>query len=114
MTTTVEIPGTTVNEVVTAAMFAEDGRTRDAPTREDIAYARVALLYTELVASGCKTPCATLAARHGGNPGRWSNHFNTARQRGFLTRPIAGRHVGGELTELGREILAENGVEVAR
>lgn len=70
----------------------------------DPVLAAVAEEYARLVATGDRSPAKTLAARHGGTPGTWTNRVAQARSRGFLESAVRGE-AGGLLTPEARAVL---------
>jgi|GEM_PF-5942542 len=72
---------------------------------DDLALAVVASAYARLVAEGDRSPARTLADRHGGSPGTWTNRVTAARRRGFLTAVPAGA-AGGRLTDEARDAIS--------
>lgn len=74
--------------------------------------ARLASEYVALVEAGVRHPHPTLAARHGYSDSWSAGRINKARNRGLLTSIGSGRS-GGELTEMARQLLAEDSAAAA-
>jgi hypothetical protein len=77
--------------------------------RDDLHYAKIALLYVDKLARGSRRPVADVAddlAIHRDKAGAVSQAVHEARRRGLLTKSPRGRP-GGELTAKAEAILAE-------
>jgi hypothetical protein len=85
------------------APFLADGRGRG--RRSDADFAKLALVYAQLVAEGNRAPAKALSERHGsGSAATWANRVNEARRRGLLTEVKPGQS-GGSLTAKAERLL---------